>query len=135
MQETLQQTQFDKIPNLKQEWLKGKPYIIEALKYQDLYAIEDVECKIKDGTFLLWTGKQSAIITEFIEFPQKKTCNLLFCGGDFNEIVEITKTIEDFCHLCGVSKLYGGGRRGWLRKIKHLGWKPDFLIYKDLNDV
>jgi len=132
MRETLRQTQFDKIPNLREEWLKSKPYIINALKHQDDYEIQDVECKIEDGTFLLWTGKQSAIITEFIEFPQTKTCNLIFCGGDFDEIVKMTETIEEFCRISGVTKIYGGGRKGWLKKIKHLGWKNEYLISKEL---
>lgn len=130
--EISQQTQFDVVPGLKAEWERTKPFIIEALKYDELYEIEDVECKIKEGTFLLWTGKQSAMITEIIEFPRKKTCNLLFCGGDYKELVEITKTIEEFCRLSGITKIFGGGRRGWLRKIKHLGWKNEFLISKDL---
>lgn len=128
----LAQSQFDKIPNLREEWLRSKPLIVKALKYDELYDISDVECKIEDGTFLLWTGKQSAMITEMQQFPRKKICNLLFCGGDFDELVEITKTIEEFCKLSGVDKLFGGGRSGWIRKIKHLGWKNEFLISKDL---
>lgn len=132
MPEFLKQSQFKNIPGLKEQWIFAKPYIEDALRFDDLYKIEDVTCKIEDGTFLLWTGKQSAIISEFIEFPRKKTCNILFCGGDFNEIVEITNTIEEFCRLCGVSRLYGGGRKGWTRKLKHLGWKNEYLISKEL---
>ena len=133
MRETLQQTQFDRIEGLREEWLRVKPLIVKALEHDELYEIIDVEYKIGNGTFLLWTGKQSAMITEFQEFPSKKICNLLFCGGNFEELVQITSTIEDFCKLCGVTKLFGGGRRGWIKKLKHLGWKNEYLISKDLT--
>ena len=42
--EISQQTQFDKVPGLKAEWERTKPLIIEALKYDELYEIDDVEC-------------------------------------------------------------------------------------------
>lgn len=132
MREHLAQSQFDIVPNLREDWLKAKPYIIKALEHDDLYDIIDVECKIEDGTFLLWTGKQSAMVIEVLEFSQKKICNLLFCGGDLEELIDITDKIEIFCKEIGVSKLFGGGRKGWLRKLKNLGWKSEHLISKDL---
>ena len=30
-------------------------------------------------------------------------------------------------------KLIAGGRKGWLRKIKHLGWKQDNYISKEIG--
>ena len=79
--------QLEQSPQLKlykweEQWERPKPYIEKAIKYQDLYTIDDVTDKIRDGSFLLWPGTRSAMITEFIDFPQKKVCNLLFCGGD-----------------------------------------------------
>lgn len=131
-QEILVQSQFERIPGLQEEWLRIKHLIEKALEYDELYEIKDVEYKIGNGTFLLWTGKQSAMVTEFQEFPNKKICNLLFCGGNFEELVQITNTVEDYCKICGVNKIFGGGRPGWLKKIKHLGWKNEYLISKEL---
>ena len=69
---TTSMSQFDIVPNLREDWLKAKPYIIKALEHDDLYDIIDVECKIEDGTFLLWTGKQSAMVIEVLEFSTEK---------------------------------------------------------------
>jgi hypothetical protein len=40
--------------------------------------------------------------------------------------------IEEFAKKAGIQRLYGGGRKGWIRKIKHLGFKHDYIVKKDL---
>ena len=128
MQEQLAQPKsFDDV------WEHCKPYIERAVKRQDLYSLEDIECRIRDGIFLLWPGKQSAMVTEFVEFPQMRTMNLLFCGGNYEELEGMMPSIEEYCRICNVKRLHGGGRLGWLRKIpKELGFKSEYIISKDL---
>jgi len=119
--------------NYLDEWNKCKPLIERAVARQDLFSIDDIECRIRDGIFLLWVGKQSAMITECMEFPQMKIINLLFCGGNYQELEDMIESIEVFAKACGVKRLYGGGRAGWLRKIpKRLNFKSDYVISKDL---
>jgi len=116
----------------EQEWARCKPFIEKAVKYQDSYTIEDIEDKIRSGIFHLWPGKRSAYITEFVLYPQVKALNLLFCGGDYKELEQMLPSIEAFAKAAGIKRLYGGGRKGWIRKIKHLGFKTEYLIRKDL---
>ena len=128
MPETLQQLSYP-----KEEWEIAKKYIAPAIKHQDLYLLEDVEAKIYDGTFQLWPGKQSAFITEVNYFPQKTTINLLFGGGKYEELEAMLPLIEEFARRIGATRFYGGGRPGWIKKIKHLGFKSENLISKDLE--
>ena len=114
------------------EWERCKPYIAKAVKYQDSYTIDDIEDKIRHGIFHLWPGKKSAYITEFVIYPQVKAMNLLFCGGNYEELEEMLPSIEAFAKAAGIKRLYGGGRKGWIRKIKHLGFETEYLIRKDL---
>ena len=116
----------------EQEWAKCKPFIEKAVKYQDSYTIDDIEDKIRSGIFHLWPGKRSAYITEFVLYPQVKALNLLFCGGNYKELEQMLPSIEAFAKAAGIKRLYGGGRKGWIRKIKHLGFKTEYLIRKDL---
>jgi len=116
----------------EQEWARCKPFIEKAVKYQDSYTINDIEDKIRTGIFHLWPGKRSAYITEFVLYPQVKALNLLFCGGDYKELEEMLPSIEAFAKAAGIKRLYGGGRKGWIRKIKHLGFETEYLIRKDL---
>ncbi len=41
-------------------------------------------------------------------------------------------SIEAFAKQAGIKRLYGGGRKGWTRKLKHLGFETEYLIRKDL---
>ena len=114
------------------QWERCKPWIEKAVKHQDGYTIDDIEDKIRQGIFHLWPGKKSAMITEFVVFPQYRALNLLFCGGKYEELAEMLPYIEDFARRAQVKRLYGGGRKGWLRKLKGLGFEPEYLIRKDL---
>jgi len=114
------------------EWERCMPWIEKALKHQDFYTIEDITDKIKHGMFHLWPGKRSAFVTEFVIFPQNRALNLLFCGGDYEELEEMLPSIEAFAKRAGCKRLYGGGRPGWLRKLKHLGFEQEHMIRKEL---
>ena len=119
-------------PEWEMQWIRCKPYIEEALRYQGSYTIDHVEDKISNGLFHLWAGKESALVTEFVIFPKHKVLNLLFCGGDYNELVEMLPSIEAFARAAECKRLYGGGRKGWSRKLKHLGFEEEHMIRKEL---
>ncbi len=119
-------------PEWEMQWIRCKPYIEEAIETQDSYTIKDVEDKISNGLFHLWAGKESALVTEFVIFPKHKVLNLLFCGGDYNELVEMLPSIEAFARAAECKRLYGGGRKGWSRKLKHLGFEEEHMIRKEL---
>ena len=116
----------------QEEWIRTKPLIAKAVKHQDAYTIDDIEDKIREGIFLLWASKNSAFVTEFVVFPQHTAMNLLFCGGDYKELEEMMPSFEQFAKHFGCKRIYGGGRKGWLRKIKHLGFEQEYLVRKEL---
>ena len=90
------------------EWKKCKPLLVKAMKYQDTYTINDIEDKIRNG----------------IAF--------LCASGKYEEIEQIYKCIEQHAKEIGINKITLIGRKGWFRKIKHLGFKPEYLVSKDL---
>ena len=49
-----------------------------------------------------------------------------------DELEQMLPSIEAFAKAAGIKRLYGGGRKGWIRKIKHLGFETEYLIRKDL---
>lgn len=116
----------------QEEWIRTKPLIAKAVKHQDAYTIDDIEDKIRNGIALLWPGKKSAMVTEIIPFPQMLSMNILVFAGNFKEFEEMFKQIETYAKEAGIKRLYGGGRKGWIRKAKHLGIKQEVLLSKDL---
>tara|TARA_R110000751_G_scaffold17054_1_gene53184 strand:- start:4891 stop:5286 length:396 start_codon:yes stop_codon:yes gene_type:complete len=129
--ETSQQPQFKE--DWEIQWEKCKPLIEKAVKYQDAYTIEYIEDKIKNGTALLWPGKESAFITEVVVYPNYHVLNILCFSGNYDEFEKMYPTIENFAKEIKAKKLIAGGRKGWLRKIKHLGWKQDNYISKEIG--
>tara|TARA_Y100001937_G_C7130262_1_gene336979 strand:- start:2232 stop:2618 length:387 start_codon:yes stop_codon:yes gene_type:complete len=128
----MEQSAQNKLPDWEIKWQFCKPLIEPALKHQDSYTIDDVEDKIRSGYFHLWPGEESAFITEFIIMPRMRALNLIFCGGNYEELTSMLPSIESFAKAAGCKRLYGGGRPGWYRKIKHLGFVKEHLIRKDL---
>lgn len=114
------------------QWDRCKPLVEKAIKYQDSYTIDDVEAKIENGIALLWPGKETAIVTEFVVFPNKKVLHILCIAGKYEEVEEIYKSIENHAREIGIDKITGSGRKGWLRKVKHLGFKQEYMISKEL---
>jgi hypothetical protein len=107
-------------------------HIKRALKHQDMYNLSDIKEKIHQGEFHIWGGKNSVMITEIVEFPRVKVLNLLFCGGDYKELETMLPSFEQFARHFGCKRIYGGGRKGWLRKIKHLGFEQEYMVRKEL---
>jgi hypothetical protein len=55
----------------------------------------------------------------------------LLCGGEKNECIESTKSIEKWAREAGATQCIIGGRRGWLRALK--GYEEKFVVMtKDL---
>ncbi len=58
--------------------------------------------------------------------------NFCVCGCDYKELEAMLPAIEAVAKQAGIKRLYGGGRKGWTRKLKHLGFETEYLIRKDL---
>ena len=78
------------------EFDRLEPHIISALKYQDRYNLSDIKEKIRQGLFHIWSGKDAFYVSSFGEFPKYRVLNLFLCGGDYNELEKMLKSIETF---------------------------------------
>lgn len=114
------------------EFDRLEPHIISALKHQDRYNLSDVKEKIRQGLFHIWSGKDAFYVSSFGEFPRYRVLNLFLCGGDYNELEEMLKSIELFAKEHECKYLTGGGRKGWLRKLQHLGFEQEYMVKKEL---
>jgi hypothetical protein len=107
-------------------------HIKRALKHQDMYNLSDIKEKIHQGMFHIWGGKNSVMITYFIEYPRYNALSILIGGGDYKELEKMFPSVEHFARHHGCRKIFLGGRKGWSRKIKHLGFEKIFFIEKEL---
>lgn len=131
---TVERYQRPKLP--KEDWEiafdRHEKHIISALKHQDRYNLSDIKEKISQGIFHIWAGNDAFYISSFGEFPRYKVLNLFLCGGNYDELEEMLESIESFAKEHDCKYLYGGGRKGWIRKLKHLGFKQEYMVKKEL---
>ena len=90
----------------------------------DTYTARDIlDGLVKNAfqLFISWEDKvESAVITEVIQYPQKKVCRYFLAGGsNMNNWLEpIQQEIEKFAKYNQCDAIEVAGRKGWLRKLK-----------------
>ena len=113
-----------KVPqeDLHINWNEVEPLIKKAL--DDTYTARDILDGLVKNSFQLfisWEDKvESAVITEVIQYPQKKVCRYFLAGGsNMNNWLEpIQQEIEKFAKYNQCDAIEVAGRKGWLRKLK-----------------
>jgi hypothetical protein len=103
-------------------WNEVEHLIKKAL--DDTYTARDIlDGLVKNAfqLFISWEDKvESAVITEVIQYPQKKVCRYFLAGGsNMNNWLEpIQQEIEKFAKYNQCDAIEVAGRKGWLRKLK-----------------
>lgn len=112
------------------EYNRCKKWLEDALEYNDTgQTLDDVERGLQTGEYLLWPGRNSAVVTEHFETPQGKFLNFFLAGGDLDELAQMLKPIEDWARADGVSKITLYGRRGWARSfMKQAGYQTRWVV-------
>lgn len=113
-------------------WEDVKPFIEEALKLDDgRWTIESVYKSIQEKDRQLWValdfGVRSVCISEVINYPGKKVCNIFLVSGDIDFIVPLLGDFKAWAKSQGCSTVELYGREGWQRV---LGWKRAGVILR-----
>lgn len=118
------------------EWTRCRPWIEAALEYDGgLHEIGDIEAAITAGEAQFWPGENSAVVTQFWEFPRAKALNFWLAGGDLDELVRDMRTqIEPWARAHGCTRTVIAGRPGWSRALRACGYAPLWTaLGKDLT--
>lgn len=100
------------------EFDRCAPFIAPALEYtQSCYELEDVKNAVLSGHMQLWPGERSAMITEIVNYPNRKGLIVAFAGGEFDELDRMKATVRKFAVENGCDFWATNGRPGWARKL------------------
>ena len=116
-------------------WNEVEPLIKKAL--DDTYSARDILDGLVKNSFQLfisWEKKvESAVITEVVQYPQKKICRYFLAGGNNmdNWLEPIQETIEQFAKHNHCNAVEVAGRKGWSKKLKGYEQKV-YLFSKEL---
>lgn len=115
---------------LHNEVLRVRPFLQPALDHggntHDYVHIVD---GIIAGRLHLWPAQNSAAITEFHDFPNKRFLHVFLAGGDLEEIRDMHDDMVQFAKDCGCSGISMNGRPGWVKALSDLGFSAKKLHY------
>lgn len=100
------------------------------------HTFEDVAALVKSGEVQAWYAPQSVLITELVEYPRLKMCNVFLAGGDLKEIEAMTPDVERWAIAQGCTRAQLIGRRGWSKTfLTRTGWvlSPLEILQKELT--
>ena len=67
-------------------FLQSEQLLLNALEYgNETHSLEDVAMALKRDELQLWPGINTAVVTEIITYPQKKSIHVFLAAGDMNE--------------------------------------------------
>jgi hypothetical protein len=90
----------------------------------DTHSLEDIAQGIDAGRFQLWDGDASAIITEILSTPRRKTLHFFLAGGYLIELRAMVPGILEWGQSIGCTHASLVGRFGWLRSfVREFGFK------------
>lgn len=124
------------VPEDKSEWLRCRPWIVEALEYgRGRYTIEGVEKGIEERRYRFFSSPNAAVVVQIAEYEtgEKVLCYFLG-GGDLNELkYTIHPAVSAWAKSLGCTSETIVGRGGWVRAVADLGFKPGWrMVYKEL---
>lgn len=101
------------------EFDRCAPWIESALpECHGNYELSDVRELCRQGLMQLWPGERCAMVSEIHRYPRRTGCNVIFGGGDLEEIRTLSKRIEHWAKSKGCDHITVVGRKGWVRALK-----------------
>ena len=105
--------------NGKPKWrvpyfLESEQLLLNALEYCDgTHSLEDVAMALDKDEMQFWPGVNTALVTEIVNYPQKKIIHVFLAAGDMDEVIRILPYIEKHGKSEGCVQLAMTGRKGW----------------------
>jgi len=113
--------------NLDLELERCRPWLESALALSGgTHLFQDVVECVKLGTMQFWNAPKGCMVTEILEYPQKKVFHIFLAGGDLDQIKDFSDSAIYFAKLNGCSAMTLAGRRGWVKALGDLGWEEKF---------
>lgn len=110
-------------------FLESQQLLLNALEYGDgTHSLEDVAMALNKDEMQFWPGKNTAIVTEILDYPQKKLIHVFLAAGDMNEVIRILPYIEKHGKKEGCQQLAMTGRKGW-EKVMDKIYKLQTKVY------
>jgi hypothetical protein len=111
-----------------------RPWIEAALQYSGgTHTFDDVADMIATGRLQLWPAMHGCLVTEIVDYPQKRVFNVFLAGGTLAQLFDMDPDVVTWARAMGCTAATLHGRRGWTRALTELGWRETLTtMEKDL---
>ena len=104
-----------------------RKWIVDALRYaHNSHTYEQVIDIVKRGDAQLWAFRDSAIVTEIIDYPQRRTLRFWLAGGNLKTLLEVEPKIRKWSILYRCKAVEIIGRKGWEKVMKD--YEPTAIV-------
>lgn len=119
-------------PETAQNWSRIAPKVQEALDHSlGEIAVEDAFERLMEGLLLLATDDTSYALIELQNTPQMNLLHVLTYTGSWDDgVVEFLREGARFNGAAYITML---GRKGWSRKLKHLGAREETRLALEVS--
>ena len=112
------------------EMARVRQFLEPALSYgNNTHNYIDIVNGVLAGRYHLWPTANSALITDFHIYPNRKYLHIFLAGGDLEEIKSNHDRVVGFAQTMGCQGLTLTGRPGWIKALADLGFGADGLRY------
>ena len=101
----------------------SRSWIEAALERSGTHSFEDIEAGVTSGLFQLWPAPEGCLVTELVQYPQKKVINVFLGGGKLEQLEVMHRDVIAWAKAQGCTGAEINGRAGWVRTFQKHGWK------------
>jgi len=133
---------FVPIEHIGPLWKQVEKHLEKPLEMDgNAYTSQDVLNSLINGKMQLWISwskkkekVEAAIVTEIVDYPQKRACRYFLAGGSNMKswFKKITKEVEQWAKLNKCHRIELVGRKGWSRWLKDYTPKHIVLVKENL---
>ena len=120
-------------------WDKIEGFIGKAAKYTyGRYTVDNIYDMVVEGDYQLWVAFNSdevfkgAVVTNIMNYPQKKILCMQFCGGEQLKLWKdpMLALLKRFARDSGCEGIESTGRPGWAKVFQNDGYKATWVTYE-----
>ena len=105
------------------------PWLQAAIdKGWNTHNLTDVRNMVEGGTAQLWPAERGAMVTEIVNFPQRRVMNVFLAGGELDQILAMEADAIGWSKHWGANGVMLNGRKGWERVLAARGWRHLYTV-------
>ena len=110
--------------------------------WEDKMDLSDIYHSLVAGNYQFWMANDAdefflGMLTSTIAYPKKKTMQIIWMGGDrLHDALPLLDYIEIWAARRGIESVEVGGRAGWVRTLRPLGYEELWrTVVKDISSL